>query len=467
MTKSTAFIIGLATVGLAGLSIARAQIASDSSDHQYALPTSDDRETNHSVLNVTAGGAHRLRVNLTLGEVVIKSGATSNLTAEITKEVSKPVDADERKWLDSHWIQAKRSGDDLVVEELPNDRPKFFSNSTKKNHNLKIRVEITVPRGLDADIELDAGTVHIEGDYRSLKSKVDAGQLETVNLSSDRFVDMNVGAGEIDAKLSKTPSSDSKLDVGVGQISLDLKGNASVDAQVGIGNIEVSGESSDKKKGLGAHQTIRVGSGGANLKLNVDTGSINLSQGKTEKRFDTGGDLNLDIDIDSDGDLGQDLSKTIESAMSIAAKSVEHIGDDIEIDQDGKRLSGDDVKSAIRDAMKEAQKAIEEAKKEVEKAKGQIKLEMDGKRMSDADIAAMTRDAMKEAQKAMAEAMKEVERAQKDMKAQMRDQKDIKIDIESITRKAMEAARKAMEKAQKEMEKNLKKDSKGDTDATI
>jgi len=434
MTQKSTLVIALALVATAGFTIAKPQFASLTPDNQFLVRTTvDDMERSSSSFKLNANGARRLKVDLEFAEVEVETVSGSELTAEVTKEVNKPLDAEERRWLEADWIQAKREGDTLVISEDKSKKPDLNGRTTK-NRNINLKVVIHVPRGLDANLDIAAGTVKMEGSYRSLKGHIAAGQFSTSNFSSDQFVDLDLEAGEIDAKLDKVPSGASKIEVNVGEISLDMKGNANVDASVGIGSIEVPGESSDRRKGLGSHQEIRIGSGGTKFSLRIDAGTINLGQGKTEKHIDTGDEFDMNLDLDADIDQAKDLN----------------------IDVDGELSK--DIQKEIESALRIAERETKAALKEAERAMKDVRFEID--RDMQKDIEKAMKEANKDAATAMAEAERELKKAQIEMNKDKNFDKNLSPNVREITRSAMKIAREAMAMANEAVQKALKKSSK-------
>ncbi len=434
MIQKSTFVVAfaVATLGIAGLTLGRTGGKTPGlADGQYLIQTAlGDKESRHWNMNLATEGVKHVKIELAMGEVNVVAGNSSNFHAEVTKEVEKPLDADERDWLEKDWIEARRVGDTIIFSEVASRKPKLVS---KKGHQIDLKVTIEMPKGLDADVSLQAGEVDLRGDYGVVKGKVSAGQLTTSDFRSDS-IDFDVEAGEVDVQLAKTPRRDSTIDVSTGQITLGLKDNASLDASVSIGNIEVGGESDDDQKGLGSHQEIRVGSGGTKLRLKVATGSISVSQGKTERRLDQKDGFSFSMS--SDGDLDPETRKEIEAEM--------------------------------KQAQREAEAGMQEAQKEIEKALSESKFDFKTDQQLDQETQREVENAMRNAQKAaqdaMREAQKAMDQAQKEMKLRM--DKDLSRQIQEATKEAMKAAKKAMEMAQKEVQKALKKslkERKGDS----
>lgn len=424
MIQKSTFVVAIAvsTLGIAGLTLGRTGGKTPGlADGQYLIQTTmADKESRHWDMNLGTEGVKHVRIDLSMSEVNVTAGKSSNFHADVTKEVEKPLDADERDWLEKNWIEARRVGDTIIFSEVSNQKPKLTG---KKGHQIDLKVNIEMPKGLDADVALQAGELNLKGDYGVVKGQVSAGQLTTSDFRSDS-IDFDVQAGEVDATLAKAPRRDSSISVGVGQIDLNLKDSASLDASVKLGNIEVGGESDDDQKGLGAHQEIKVGSGGTKVRLKVATGSISVSQGKTERRFEE--KSGFDFSMSSNAELDDATRKEIEAEVNQAQR---------------------EAQSAMADAQKEMERALSEHQFDIEK---------DQK---------FDQGTQREIEKAMREAQKAMEEARKEMNLHL--DKDLSRQIQEATKDAMKTAKKAMELAQKEVQKALKKSLKERKDESI
>ena len=435
MNQKTTFAIAAALVGGIGISIASPWNPKTASLDPMPIVTSHaskkmnqnsraDLETKKSSLGMDIAGVKHVKVKLEIAEVILSTHASSAFSAEITKGVSRPVGDKERQWLDNPWIKAKRDGDTLVVYEDKSLKPDLSHRSDSRNdhYQINIKVQIDLPSGLDADVSVDAGTAAASGDFQSLTTHISAGQLNLDHFESRDFLKIDLGAGEVNAKLSSAPSGDSTINVSVGQINLDAKGNATVEARTGIGSITVSGETKERGKDdkdtvMGSKQQIRLGSGGSKLTLDVGAGNIKLGSGVTEKR--SKGD-----EFDMDLDLGKGIKSDFADSDEIKAEVANALREARSV-----QIDGSDIHDEIAKAMKEAGSIQIDSKKlqgEIEKAMKEAGIEMDS--------------AFKNSDKEIAQAMKEID-------IEMKNNKDLGEPYRGIARDALDIAKKSLRQA--------------------
>ena len=465
MNQKTTLAIALALVGGVGISIASPwnpktksmdPIPAFESQKGKITKKSNraDMETTKSALHLDAAGIRHIKVKVQLGEVEISTTASSSFDAQITKGVSRPVSQKERQWLDNPWLKAKIDGDTLTVYEDKSLKPDLTNgHGTEKEHqDIDCSIKIQIPRGLDTDVSIDAGTEIVTGDFQSFTSRVFAGELTLDNIDPGNYLKVDVDAGQVNAKLSRVPNGNSKIRVAVGEINLDLKGNANVDARVGIGDIEVKGEANKDKKGLGTKQEVVIGSGGTKLTLDVDAGSITLNSGKTIKRTEDSKEFDFDKGLDKDGPDSDQIQKDVEAALKEAR---------IEMKSE---LQDKDIQGEISKAMKLAQVEIDKAfndkdiQGEIAKAMKMAHVEMD-KALNDKDLQSEISRAIKDAHgdvdKSMKEAMHDMEQALKEIDREMKSNSKEDEHYSKIARQAMETARKSIKASMEAMKKAL------------
>jgi hypothetical protein len=479
MNQKSTFAVAVALVGGVGLSVAAPwnpktgsmdPMPIVASQKSKSINRTADMETKKSNLHMDVAGIKHVKVNVQLGEIEVTTNASSNFDAEITKGVSRPIGDKERQWLDNPWLKARREGDTLVIYEDKNLRPDIFHRESKSNDHRQIdlTVKIQIPRDLDVDVTVDAGDVKVDGDYRSLNTKISAGQLSLDHFRATDSIKVDLDAGQVDAKLTESPRGNSEIRVAVGQVNLDLKGNANVNAKTSIGSISYTGDSKNSQKGLGSKQKLQFGSGGSNFTVEVDAGNINFGNGKVTKaeleKIESDSqdlwipDIDLKLDLDDDQEKQIDIHGDISRAMKEAQR----------------KLDGKDIKGEIDRAMKEVQRELDskDIKGEISRALKQAQIEMDRqdikgeitRAMKDAHIE-MGR-AMKEAHfeidRAMKESSQEMDRAVKEMDQAIKElDKEMKSDRESdgrygnVSRDALTIAKRALEHSRDAMKKSM------------
>ena len=443
MNHKTTFAIAIALVGGIGISVANPWNPKSASMDPIPLVTSQttknmrknsnkDLETTKSSLNMDVAGIKHLKVNIEFGEVEISTNSSTKFSADIAKGISRPVGEKERQWLDNPWLKAKRDADTLTIYEDKSLKPDLINRSSKGREHTQIdfTVNIQIPRGLDADVSLAAGTTTLSGDFQSLKAHVSAGELTLQHFDVSDSLNIEVDAGEVNAKLSRAPARNSNIRVAVGEINLDLKGDATVDAKFGIGSIDVAGEGKDDQKGLGAKQQIKIGAGGTKFVLDVDAGSINLGESKKTNR--TRDNLDLDKDFDMKFDAHSIKGDQIQEEVSKALK-----GAHLEIE---KALNDKGIQAEIANALKDARVEIDRA-------------------MNDKDIQAEIAKALQEAHIEVGRAMKssdrEIAQAMKELEEEMKEDSDAKGPYSKIVRDALDIARQSLKESMASVKRAL------------
>lgn len=446
MKQQTTILVAVSLAGIAALTMARPMLAPSAGDY---IPVAQKSGVKESSLSLNANGAKKLRIDINFGGVELRTAATSELTAKVKKEITGAVDTPEKKqWLQNDWLKVRRDGDTLVVYEDPALKPKTFKGKV----NLDFTVSIQVPKGLLASVAIAAGSAKIQGEFESVVSTIEAGDMEVRNLTANRSLDLTVKAGQIDTDLSQPPRDDSKMHVHVGQINFNSKGNAFVDAAVSMGSIEVNGEEDKDQDGFSAKREVRIGTGGTKINLRVDTGAIMIGGGKTTKKSSTKikGDYQSDFeDKDFSVDLPQDLDKTIEAALRAA-----------EVES---RAALVDARQGMEKAQLELERLSPQIQRDVERALAEARKELANAKLDEAGHRA-----------AMAEAREEMKRAQADMERELKNRgPEMRREIERALaearkelsnakfdeaghRAAMAEAREEMKRARADMERELK-----------
>lgn len=175
--------------------------------------------------------------------------------------------------------------------ELDEDTLKIIDNTSKKiitTYNLHIIVYVPADANLDEiDINANAGEVDITTDSLNAATatlNVDAGQLTVDALHVEKKLKVTVGAGEAD--INQVEADSASLDAGMGQISLDGKINGDIDADCGVGEIDlaIDGDEDDYNYDL----SCGIGQ--------ISVGSLNYSALGNDKTISNGADKKLTLD---------------------------------------------------------------------------------------------------------------------------------------------------------------------------
>ena len=135
---------------------------------------------------------------------------------------------------------------------------------------------LTVPVGVDLQIEQAAGDTVLRGVYDTVSLELGAGSIKMENLSAGTL-SVELGAGDL--TLLDVESDSVEADVGVGSIDVMLPTDASYtfDASVGVGDLSVSGfpNVQVEREGFIGHTARGVlGTGIGILRLDVGVGEI-------------------------------------------------------------------------------------------------------------------------------------------------------------------------------------------------
>ena len=451
MNQKATFAIAIALVGGIGISLANPWNQKTATlDPMPVLASQKSKSKNHSnvemvtkksSLNMDVAGIKYVKVTIELGKVKLSTHSGSSFSADITKCVSRPIGDKERQWLDNPWLKAKRDGDTLIIYEDKSLKPDLshLNSSSSSHFQIDFKVDIQVPSGLDADVSIEAGTASAVGDFRALTTHISAGQLILDHLNSSDSLNIDLGAGEVNAQLDRLPSQDSKIHVGVGQINLDATGNAKIQAETGIGSVSLSGETKKRGKrnddeGLGSKQEVQIGSGGVRISLEVGAGNIKFGHG-TADHPSQDGEMNMDFvkDMEAQSMKSVDMDE-IQAEVDKGMKEVDKdflndskIQSEIdramkEVDKDF--MSDSKIQSEVANAMKEAQTemntAFKDADREMTHALKEIDAELKRNEISDEGFGSIIRDALENAKRAIQQSMKTTKKAMANAKSASR-----------------------------------------------
>jgi hypothetical protein len=415
MNQKTTLAIAVAIVGGVAISVASPWNPKADPNSPISLQKSksssrnadSDMETRASSLNMNAAGIKNIKVDIELGTLEISTNSSNSFNAQITKGINRPLGEVERQWLDNPWLKVRREGDTLVVYEDKGLKPDLKSLNKNRNGNnqLDLVIKIQIPKGLNADLSLTAGSEMLSGEFRSLTTRVMAGELNLDQVDSGEFLNVKVEAGEVNAKLTRVPSRDSSIKVSVGEINLDVRGNATVIASSSFGAISASGRSDEDQDGLGSKQQICLGTGGTKVTLDVGAGSINVGNGTIEKRLrkDKKGNsdlgTNFEIDVSDDQDVQAEVSKAlreVENAMkSVDIKDqVERAMKEVQFELNSKDIENE-IAKATRESKVDIESALKSADREMKHAMRELEIEMREAEDSEGRYRTLSRDALR------------------------------------------------------------------------
>jgi hypothetical protein len=366
-------------------------------------------------------------------------------------------------------LSVENHGGAVIVRDRPFGKDNL--SDSEDHFNPKMEVQIHVPAGLEASIEIDAGSADSSGSYRSFAANVAAGDLAADSVKSDTPISLHVGAGKVVDTLPADSHFDSKIDIGAGdaQVVLPSGADAEISATVSMGRISGLPASDRQSDGrVGDSRRGRAGSGDSRIDVHVGMGSIKVNS--SDSLNAVADDYRVDSSL-----LAQDLSGPDKDSSSDALK---HDSDaqgsddkDADLQLDGKDLSkiGDVVSKALgtiqpqlKEALDKANSAVSESLMDItpqvlqalDDARPEIEKAMADAKRADKhltarqreDIRKALREANVEVRRAMAEARSAVDKAMKDLKTEQVTAD--RVQIEAAVRDAMKAAREAMKEAE-------------------
>lgn len=160
---------------------------------------------------------------------------------------------------DTDKIRVKQDGDTLKIKSL-----------TKLNGT---KITLYYPENLsfnEMDIEVDAGTIHMEDalTVNDLEIQVGAGEMISNDTISAREVSIDVGAGDVE--ISKLDAGSLEAECGVGALNIGLVGNESeynYKVECGLGSVTVG---DDKYSGIS--ESAKVNNAGATRSMELECG---------------------------------------------------------------------------------------------------------------------------------------------------------------------------------------------------
>ena len=176
----------------------------------------------HSETHTLAvGDIHALNVDFSSGEMLVRYGEVSEATLDVRNRSGF-----------GEWT-FRVDGDELVAES-PNNGFNFgwFNDGGTVTLTLPERLE-----GLDADLDVGAGSLSVDGSYGALDIDLGAGDLNVTG--SAQSVVAEISAGDADLRLMNVESAD--LSVSAGWLRASLGGDelTRINASVSAGDIEL------------------------------------------------------------------------------------------------------------------------------------------------------------------------------------------------------------------------------------
>ena len=148
------------------------------------------------------------------------------------------------------------------------------------SHVVTVALAIQVPAQCRLDLEVDAGSVEINGVSSEISGRVDAGNLIARNVTFMERSEARVDAGSItiEGALGEAASLDVRVDAGNARLTLPQRTDATLDAQVEVGSITIDGWNVERTREFMSARARGplIPEARGRLRIKVDAGSIRL-----------------------------------------------------------------------------------------------------------------------------------------------------------------------------------------------
>ena len=150
-------------------------------------------------------------LRLDVGEVTVKGVEGDTIRARIDVRCARGRDRDrcEDRAADIELDSSERRGNLILDVE---------GTGLWRSRDAHVEVELTIPRGLAADIELGTGELTVEDVAGGVTVEMSLGEASLINVSGDVFVDL--GMGDVSVTMSQDVVGEVTLDNGIGETEL-------------------------------------------------------------------------------------------------------------------------------------------------------------------------------------------------------------------------------------------------------
>lgn len=200
----------------------------------------------------------RLAVTNGAGQVTIEAVDTAETTVTLT-----PLHADARDLIAKAIVH--QQGDDITVR-LPRSRPGIF-----RNHGAGVAVDVRVPTGSTAKVELDAADLRTTGELAELFAKLGSGDAAIDVVTGNARVE--TGSGDIALERC---GGDLRAASGSGDFAVGTVGGRAM-TQTGSGDVSIQVAGGEVVAGSGSGD-ITVGTSEVGLGAKTGTGDVRIIQ---------------------------------------------------------------------------------------------------------------------------------------------------------------------------------------------
>jgi hypothetical protein len=222
----------------------------------------------------TVGERPALVVNNPAGSVTVTAGEAGRIGIQVTKTLrgvfmgGNGLEAFERVQ-----VSAEQHNETVrITVRQPSSRI--------GGHVVTVALAIQVPAQCRLDLEVDAGSVEINGVSSEISGRVDAGNLTARGVTFMERSEARVDAGNItiDGALGEAATLDVRVDAGNARLTLPQRTDATLDAQVDAGSISIDGWNVEYKREFMSARARGplLPEARGRLRIKVDAGSIRL-----------------------------------------------------------------------------------------------------------------------------------------------------------------------------------------------
>ncbi|MGH7150630.1 MAG: hypothetical protein ACREIU_08030 [Planctomycetota bacterium] len=215
------------------------------------------------------GGARRLVVRNTIGDVIVRTDAEGTVTAKAvvyhredgTLRTASPED-----------LRVVVEGDAVVVENAHRE--------DADHDDWRMSIVVSAPPGLDLEFRHGVGEGTLSGAFGEVSAEVGVGGLE-LRAESIRGGRAKTGVGDLSVEVeAEGPTGAFECETGVGEISLTVPGafDGELSLRIGVGEIEVQNASAVHvdRSGPGASCGGRLGGGAGRITAKTGVGEISF-----------------------------------------------------------------------------------------------------------------------------------------------------------------------------------------------
>ena len=170
-------------------------------------------------LDVPVGELKQLELEANVGEVDIRA-------ADVDKvEVRVRLEPDDEDWFGSAEELERRLADARLEHRASGDTLQLrldYDDSRRGDNDLEEHWQIRVPAHFGMNVELNVGSMHIEGTGGGVEAEVNVGELDIAVTGGD--IDAEVNVGELDIQTTTDSPGEFDLETNIGEATLRIDG---------------------------------------------------------------------------------------------------------------------------------------------------------------------------------------------------------------------------------------------------